>query len=211
MAIIDLGAVHPWPSRLDPFAGMGALTFPLPTKYDAARGFAVGARPLPAPRAKFGAVVRRWDSVTSRTQAVNYARAGYAASRKAATSDTKNREAWQRVAQLYAFVHDLDFWIQSGKDVPTDEATRDKYVTDLRGKLRFADAESDKLRKATKPTAAPGPTVQVPGPVMPAPEEIAPVEGSIFATLFQGKVFGIPKPVAMGVGLLLLFRAARTR
>ena len=206
--IQDLGAFTiPWPARISPFSGLGALELPLPRSYDATKGFRVGARPLPLPDRAFGIVVRSATYVGTRPQAVNYARGGYHAARKLAGEQPVAREAWLRVAQLYGFVHDLDLWVQSRPDVVFDEPLRDRYLADLRGKLRFADGEADKLRKAAPaPRPAPEPELVIPPPPRPdLPPDVAPAEqASIIDTLFRGTVFGVPKPVAwLGAGTLI--------
>ena len=112
--------------------------FPLPRSYQPDRGFVELARPL---LALTGVPVASAMHVTTRSEAVNYARAGYHAARRKAESE--RRTEWNRVAQYYAFVHDLDAWLRLWLEADSDER---RIVDDLRWKLRFADAESSRVQ-----------------------------------------------------------------
>ena len=177
-----LGIRPTWQGGPYPLGALAALELPLPRAYNESVGFRRGARPLPAVSSSFGSVVRSATHVTSRVQAVNYARAGYHAARRLADTNPAEREAWQRVAQFYAFVHDLDSWVQSRVDVVFDEPLRDRYVNDLRQKLAFADAESAKLRPAPSAKLRPAPSAPLPPRSTPLPStatEIVPMSAPI--------------------------------
>ena len=201
-----LGIRPTWQGGTYPLGALAALELPLPRAYNESVGFRRGARPLPAVSSSYGSIVRSATHVTSRVQAVNYARAGYHAARRLADTNPAEREAWQRVAQFYAFAHDLDSWVQSRVDVVFDETLRDRYVNDLRQKLAFADAESAKLRPAPPPLPAKIERKSAPIPDAPIPD--APIPD---APVVPRKPFPIAVIAGIAGAILIIYGIVATR
>ena len=196
--------------RLRGLGRLGAVS-PIPTVYDASRGFAPSSGMLPSPT---GTVVGR-NSINTLVQAIDYARNGQREALGNSEADVTRRDAWREAANRYRWVNDLALWANS-VGVTANELAG--LILNLREAIRIADGAADVARTGGATVTSPStgspvgqrtstPSRQTSSANQPDVVQIAtqPVE-PLRAGLPWGKI-AAGVAVVLGVGILFWPRA----
>lgn len=190
--------------KYDEFGLLGALPQPLPIYYpDQGIKASTGALPAPAGR------VKAISSISTAAEAVDYARAGYAAAVKAfAAAPLERKSVYETPARRYRFVSDAQAWRAKLTLTPAEDLA---WRIHLKVLLDKADKTMDTARGSAPVAAGPKPKPQ-PQP-SPSPEidarpvtpEVDPVDPAPPASTDWLALLTSPKVlIPTGIGLLLV-------